>query len=65
METPFSKAWLAFLQSEEGGNCVNPDGLGTQQTVTRTLLENRLHAAFCEGWNSRGRLDVLTPVGER
>jgi hypothetical protein len=51
IETPFRKAWLAFLASEEGKSCITPDGLGMSQNVRRTVLENRLHAAFCSGWN--------------
>ena len=41
MQTPFSKAWVAWLTSGEGKRCTEGRDVYNQ---------NRLHAAFSAGW---------------
>lgn len=53
METPFSKAWRAWLKTPEGGVSSELKTLvNSGPSRNNTYLENRLHAAFAAGWNA-------------
>lgn len=56
-ETPYSKAWAEFIESEDGKDCNDAStleeasDLGRDDGAFQRYLTNRLKAAFEAGWN--------------